>query len=123
MHMINITDSAAFARAMDSPLDPELRRLLLMRRDQLLADTGGDYDLGDVAHLIVVEPGDTVAQVEATAGWPVVNSPVFEWVIRHAGYILEAPVICDDSGFGIVIFLPEVPGIDGTLLKLLRDQL
>lgn len=118
--MISIMNSAALARALDSPIDPALKRLLMLRRDQLLSDT--DYDLADLAHLICVEPADTTAEIEAVAGWPVISSPAFEWVMDHDG-ILEAPVILDDSGYGIVLMVPQVPGVDPALLSLLRDQL
>lgn len=118
--MISITNSAALARALDSPIDSALKRLLLLRRDQLLSDT--DYDLADLAHLICVEPADTIAEIEAAAGYPIVTSPAFEWVMDHDG-ILEAPVILDDSGYGIVLIVPQVAGVDPALLSLLHDQL
>lgn len=118
--MISITNSAALARALDSPIDPALKRLLMLRRDQLLIDT--DYDLADLAHLICVEPADTIAEIEAVVGWPFMSSPAFEWVMDHDG-ILEAPVILNDSGYGIVLMVPQVPGVDPALLSLLRDQL
>ncbi|KTR84461.1 hypothetical protein NS277_04750 [Novosphingobium barchaimii] len=118
--MLKIADMAALARALDSPLDRVLRELLRQRCDQLLADTGGDYDLGDLAEFLVVEPHDAVADVEAAAGYPVVTKPAFEWVADHGGWY-EAVTILSDDGFGIVLFVPHSDGVDPSLLALLRD--
>lgn len=119
--MINITDAASFARAMDNPIDPKLRRLLLLRRDQLLADTGGDYELGDLVQFIVVEPGDTVAAVEAVANYPLITNPAFEWVASHGGWY-EAVTILSDDGFGIALFVPDHEAIDPTVLHAMRSH-
>lgn len=119
--MIDITDSSSFARAMDSPIDPALKRFLQLRRDQLL--DGTNYDLADLAHFICVQPGDTVAEIERVARYPLLTPPTaFEWVADRDG-ILEAPVILDDSGYGIVLVVLQVHGVDPTVLSLLYDQL
>lgn len=119
--MINITDSAAFARAMDSPIDSELRHLLQRRRDQLLADTSDDYDLGDLVQFIAVELGDTVAAIEAAANYPLITNPAFEWVADHGGWY-EAVAILSDDGFGIALFVPNNEAIDPTVLHAMRSH-
>lgn len=119
MHIID--DDAAFSRALDSPIDPRLRRLLEERRDQLLSDTGGDYELGELARFIVVEPHDTIADIEAAAGYPVVTTPAFEWVADHGNYF-EAVTVLADDGFGVVLFVPDSEGVDPVLLSLLRSH-
>lgn len=118
--MLNITDAAALARALDSPLDHALQELLRQRCNQLLEDTGGEYDLGDLAQFLVIEPQDVLADVEAAAGYPVVTSPAFEWVADHGGWY-EAVTILSDDGFGIVLFVPDSDEMDRSLLALLRD--
>lgn len=118
--MLKIADMATLARALDSPMDCVLRELLRQRCDQLLADTGGDYDLGELAEFLVLEPHDAVADIEAAAGYPVVTSPAFEWVADHGGWY-EAVTILSDDGFGIVLFVPDGEDVDRSLLALLRD--
>ncbi|RYG89850.1 MAG: hypothetical protein EON59_00980 [Alphaproteobacteria bacterium] len=116
--MINITDAAAFARALDSPLDPNLKRLLLLRRDQLLTDTGGEYELGDLVQFIIAE-NDSVAAIEAAANYPIITEPAFEWVAHH-GTHYESVTILSDDGFGIALFAADRQGVDPTLLAVLR---
>ena len=119
--MRKIDSSAAMARALDSPIDQDLKRLLALRHDQLLADTDGAYDLGALVHIIVVEPNDTVAEIETAAGYPVVTDPAFEWVQQHSGWF-EAVTILSDDGFGIALFVPDRNDTDPALLALLREQ-
>lgn len=118
--MINIPDSAAFARAMDSPIDPELRRLLRLRRDQLLADAG-DCDLRDLVQFIVVQPGDKVTAIELAASYPLIADPAFEWAVDHGGWY-EAVTILSDDGFGIALFVPDDEAIDAAVLNAVRAQ-
>lgn len=113
--MIHITDEAM----LDEVLDPELRALLTTRRDQLLADAIG-YELGELAHFIVAEPGDPIDEIEAAANYPLIAEPAFEWTVDHGGWF-EAVTVLSDDGFGIVLLVPDCEGVDPTLLNLLRD--
>lgn len=128
--MISIRSSAAMAETLLFLLDPDLRRLLTERRDQLLGYDG--YDLGDLAHIIVAQPGDTLTAVEAEAGVPLATNlvdggqlgepdfePCFEYVERHGGW-LEAVLILSDDGFGVVLLVPDRIDSDPALLALLR---
>lgn len=130
--MISIRSTADMARALASPIDVELKRLLALRRDQLLACDG--YDLGELAHFIVAEPFDTLAAIEGVVGVPLSTNFVdgsrhgdpgftanFEHVERHGAWF-EAVMILSDDGFGIVLFVPDRPGVDAALLKLVRDH-
>ena len=114
-----ITDTMTMDLALASPLDPAIKTVLILRRDQLLSDTGGEYDIGELARWIVVAPGDPLAAVETAAGYPIAPVPPWEWVLDHGG-ILVAPIILSDDGFGVVLIVPDEQGIDPDLLKLLK---
>ncbi len=130
--MISIRSSAEMARALALPLEPELLELLALRRDQLLEYD--DFDLGELAHFLVVEPAETIAAIEGVVGVPLTTNLVdgrklgdpgftanFEYVERHGAWF-EAVTIVSDDGFGIVLLVPDRPGIDPVLLGLVRDH-
>ncbi len=130
--MISIRSTADMARALASPIDADLKRLLELRRDQLLEHDG--YDLGELAHFIVAEPSDTLVAIEGVAGVPLATNLVdgsrlgesdftanFEHVARHGPWF-EAVMILSDDGFGIALFVPDRPDIDADLLDLLRNH-
>lgn len=131
--MISIKSTADIARALSLPIDAELKRLLALRRDQLLEHDG--YDLGELAHFVVVEPVDMLAAIEGVVGVPLSANLVdgsklgdlgftanFEYVARH-GTWFEAVMILSDDGFGVVLFVPDRPDIDATLIELVRKHL
>lgn len=115
-----IADAGALARALDSPLEEALRRLLAERIEQLLADTDHEYDLSELARIIIADPGDSVPALEAAAGYQVMTNPAFEWVADHGGWF-EAVNVLDDSGQGVILFVPDREGVDTSLLELLRS--
>ena len=119
--MLIITDTQAFARALDSPIDPVVKALLIQRRDQLLADTGGEYDVGELVQFVVVDPHDAIAIIEQAAGYPLVTAPAFEWVTDHGGWY-EAVTILSDDGFGIILLVPDHEDVAPELLLLLRQS-
>lgn len=119
MHII--TDAAALARALDSPLPSAVKRLLALRADLI-----------DLATFIVPEPGDGLAQVEAAAGIPLASNivdgsswgksdfePSFEWASDHGG-AFELPFILSDDGSSIVLIVPDDDRVDATLLAIAR---
>ncbi|NII58345.1 hypothetical protein [Sphingomonas aerolata] len=128
--MLSIRNSADLDRALDAPLEPYLRCLLTLRRDQLVGDTG--LDLGEFMHAIVVRVGDTLAQVEAEAGVPIATNlidgkrlgdaefePSFDYVRRCEGW-LEAVIILTDDGFALVLLVPDLITVDPSITLLLR---
>ena len=130
--MLSIRSSADMARALASTIDPDLKHLLSLRRDQLLNDVDGD--LGDLVHIVIAEAGDSLAAVEAETGVPFATNFVngirfgdpsftdnFEWVENH-GRWGEAAIVLSDDGYGVVLFVPNEPTIDEALLALLRDH-
>ena len=121
-----IKTALGLERALASPIDPDLHRVLTLRRNQL-SDNIADY-----AHFIVVGPGDRLEDVEAAAGFPIATNivdgvayghpdfePSWEWTEWHGRY-LELVFVLDDEA-ATVIFLPDDPGTDQTLLQLCRE--
>ena len=116
--------------ALSCPLDPQLRMLLLKRLDML--SEFSDFDLSELAHFVIVEPGDTLATIEAELGFsPFVNfvdgarypdpafTPNWEWLIDHGPWF-EVVFAPSDSGFGINLLVPNRPDVDPMLLALLK---
>ena len=64
--MITIYDSADMARVMSGPIDPDLKAILLGRLE-LLADFS-EWDLADLAHFLVCQPGDSIDAIENELG-------------------------------------------------------
>jgi hypothetical protein len=117
--MLLIESAEALERLLAAPLERALEQLLVTRREQLLEDTGGDYELGELVTFIVVGPGDSVAEIETAASYPVVTAGTFEWVELSNGWF-EAVTILSDDGFGVVLLAPDVIGVDPMLLTALR---
>lgn len=132
--MISIRSSADLARVLDEALlDPPLRRLLALRRDQL---TGGtDLDLAEAAHFIVVEPHEELVAIEAAAGLPIGSNlvdgkrlgepgfvPSFDYVERHGQWI-EAVTTLNDDGYSLVLFAAQRIDTDPSVLRLLEHEL
>lgn len=123
--MLSIRDEASLRRALKLPIDDRSRRLLQRRRTQL----GYDNDLSDMAHFVIVQPGDTLEELEWLLGFSVFQNPVdgshfgepdfspgWEWIEDH-GFCFEFVFIMDDSGFGHVVLVPKAQGVDATLLE------
>ena len=110
--MLSITDGEALKRALDSPINNRLKKLLALRRHQL----GGD--IADQAHFAIVQPGDTLADLERTAGFPAFSDAYFspEWVQDH-GFAYECVHVLTDDGFAHVAIIPRQSDIDSELLQ------
>jgi hypothetical protein len=117
--MILIRTAEEMARALDSPLDPELKRILAEHWARL-----ADYDLplSDLAEFVIAQPGDTLAELETATAMPLVDhdkgQPTFalgpERVEQHAE-CLEVVFILSDDGFGVVLLVVNATGIDPML--------
>lgn len=106
--MLIIDSTAAMARALDQPLDPDLKRLLGLRRDQLAE-----------ARFIVVDASDTIASIERAIGFPLLldDQPTWEWAERH-GSVIEVAFIFGDAAD--VLLVPDRDGTDAALIALLH---
>ena len=129
--MITIYDSADMQRVLSGPIDPDLKTILLDRLE-LLAEFS-EWDLGDLAHFVIVEPGDRIDAIEKELGIsPFVNlvddvrypDPAFEpsWetcLYRHRHYSLTFAL--SDSGLGLCLLVPDRDDIEPQLLELCRE--
>ena len=129
--MITIYDSADMSRILLGPIDPDLKNILLERLE-LLAEFS-DWDLADLAHFIIVEPGDSIKAIERELGVnPLANivddacfpdpafEPAFEFCIARKGYF-DLTFALSDSGLGLVLLVPNQDGIEPALLELCRE--
>jgi hypothetical protein len=74
-------------------------------------------DMMDLAVVFIVEPTDTLASVEHARGWPFED---FEFLHLHGTSWFEAVFVLDQYGSGHVVFVPDRPDTDPTLLQLCR---
>lgn len=126
--MITIYDSADMQRVLSGPFDPDLKMLLVKRLD-MLSDFS-DFDLSELVHFVIVEPGDSIAAIETELGFsPFVNfvdgarfpdsayQPSWEWLVAPGPWY-ELCYALSDSGFGIVLLVPNRPGVEPAVLEL-----
>ena len=129
--MLTIYDSAAMTRMLSGPTDPDLKAILLGRL-ALLYPEFANWDLADLAHFIVVEPGDSIDAIESELGIsPFVNlvddtrfpdpgfEPSWEYCIARNGWFDLTFALCD-SGLGLVLLVPDSDLVDPDLLELCR---
>lgn len=128
--MLSLYDTATMEFALSCPLDPFLKELLLRRLDML--SEFSDYDLSQLAHFIIVEPGDTLEEIESELGFsPFVNFvdgakfgdhafiPSWEWLIAHGPWF-ETVFARSDAGVGINLLVPNSLDVEPQLLALLN---
>ena len=128
--MITIYDSADMARVLSGPIDPDLKTILLDRLE--LLDEFSAWNLADLAHFVIVEPGDGVESIERELGVnPLINivddacfpdksfQPSFEFCIARKGYF-DLTFALSDSGQALVLLVPNQEGVEPTLLELCR---
>lgn len=103
-------------------------RALLDQRFQEITIEGYTYE--DLGLFVLVEPGDTVADIEQASGaWITTGlfgdtrygdpdfAPCFEFLERHMGHCFELVEIMNDAGYGVIVIIPEVDGIDEELMR------
>ena len=108
--------------------DAELRRLLAQRFTEICLEE--PYDPIDHGYFVLAEPGDTVDALEAETGCPIVSGYLdglrygepgfahsFECLEEHP-FCFEMVFVLDDGGFGVVLLIPKLPGMDAELLRL-----
>lgn len=109
--------------------DPELHELLAAHVKRL--NEYESYDLNEMVNFIVFEGCDTVADLDAALGFPVmINrfdgcrygepgfSPSWEAIEEHINWF-EMVYVLSDEGFGVVVFVPK--HADPELLQMLQQ--
>lgn len=122
--MIVIRTAEEMARALDSPLDPELKHCLQAQWDRLAE--WRDYELSELAVILIVQAGDTLDQAEAIIGQTLVQDEAFfllpELVARRGGWF-AATFILSDDGFGLVLLVEIAANTDHDLLAACNHHL
>ena len=97
--------------------DPDLRALIQQRTEALLHEFD-DMALHELVTFVVVEPGDSLQDLEGQLGCTALGfAPSPELIEEHPGYFEMVFVISDD-GYGIEVFIPKDSGIDPELLAV-----
>ena len=102
-------------------------RVIAQQRLSDMTD-GEDYDPDLHGPVVVVEPGDTVEQLEQDLGCSILQdpwdgtrfgddgfTPGFEVLEEHPAFY-ELVIVPGDGDFGVVIFIPKQDGISAELL-------
>ena len=114
---------------------PLIRELAVLRYTQVL--NGEPYDPAIHGDMVVAEPGDTVEQLEAAVGFPILHdlftdapfghedyAPCFEILEEHRNEhstAYEMVFIGNDDGAATTLFVPDTEGIPGDLLAMCRS--
>jgi hypothetical protein len=117
--MLSIRDGEELARALASPIKPEIKDLLRTRWNQVAEDLS-DEDIADLVQFVIVEPGDTVADLERAIGFRVCASEGElgfspEWAEYHEGFAHEFCWVFSDDGAGAIAIIPCQDEIDADL--------
>ena len=122
--MISIFDAASLSAALATPLDPRLRVMIEQR-----INSARKNGLAEMTHIVVVQPGDTEADIVAEIAWSPLLNPIdgrrfgesgfvapWDWLQRHDGGWYEMVVTVGNSGFAFVVLL--TPDMDPDLLQV-----
>jgi hypothetical protein len=112
--MLLIKDLPSVSRIADS----SLRDLLTARARELQPYLDGE-DLSELVTFLVVEPGDSLAAIDAVLGFRLVGDQIrcFELITDHASWY-EIVFILSDDGAGIEVLVPKHIAIDPELLRM-----
>jgi len=123
--MLHFYDRAGFARALTLDLDPQLHRLLSERIGAL------SEDLLDYTEYLVVEPGDTEADIIRHIGLSPLVEPIdgarfggkgfrphWDYLARHNGWF--ELIFTFGSAFAYVLLIQDNAHNDTPLLTLCR---
>lgn len=84
-------------------------------------------ELGDLTHILVIEPGDEEGDIIDAIGFsPLVSridgihlQPDWDWIDRHEGWWEPVYTVSND-GFAFILFVQDAPGVLSDLLDLCR---
>lgn len=123
--MLSLTDAPSIQRVMAQPLDPVLRALLAERLD-LAAKAG----LQNLTYIVLVQPGDTIEDLEAEIGFsPVCNpidaiafgqegfEPYWAWLADFGGWY-ELIHTIGDGGYAVTLLVSKADEVPAELLAM-----
>jgi len=102
--MIVIRDAAAMSHISDT---------LVQRRFKEIC-AGEEFDSDIHGFFIIVQAGDTVAEIEQESGYPLLAN--LHEVLEEHPHCYELVYIPSDGDYGIVIFVPKHISVDPYLL-------
>ena len=98
--------------------DAAIQALIIQRFEELRSP---DYEWAELGYFVVVEPHDTIAELEATHRIAITTghgctvnhgqpgfTPSFELIEEYESSY-ELVFILSDSGFGVTLFVPKLP--------------
>ena len=118
-------DTAAILAAASTHPDTQLRHLLTLRIESLVEYTkpqAESIDLADLLHVLVLQAGDTVADMFAALDLPCPDPALPDFyppweVIEAYGHWFELTFLQGDDGLGgVVVFVPDTA--DAELLAM-----
>lgn len=118
--MIDMPDLDAILAALSTPLQPDLHELIASRLQDAFA-----CELADLTHILVIQPGDTEAQIIDAIGFsPLVSrmdghrlQPDWDLIEQHPGH-WELVYTVGNSGFAFLVFVERADGVLPELLSL-----
>lgn len=108
-------DSASIRGAVTSTTDSTFSFLIARLIDDL---SEYEQDLAELFHVIVIEPGDSMHSVDAELGFSLLDRPL-DVLEAHPGWF-ELTIVLSDDGFGVVVYVPLLPGVDPRLIEHCR---
>lgn len=122
MHYIRTAE--AMARVLETPLEPELHKILAEHQERLAGYYGFRFE--ELAEFLIIECGDMLTDSEATYGRQLVEDGRFassaELAFRHSTWI-EVIFILSDDGFGLVLLVETGEGADRSILSACQQVL
>ncbi|MFT3962231.1 hypothetical protein [Propionivibrio sp.] len=125
--MLILNDPETVARLTNA----QVRQLIEQRIEEISASCPWDAD--ELGPFVVVEPGDTAADLETVMGFSILRglyddsrfgdaafAPAFEFAESHDDQLFELVYIVGDGGYGYNLIVINAPGIDPTLLAFCR---
>ena len=123
------SESKVIEKVVEVYPDLELRKLLATHVERL--KEFDDYSLDQLVRFVVMEHNDTVADLDATLGFPIMTNrfdgvrfgepsfnPSWEAIEEHINWF-ELVYVLSDDGFGVVVFVPK--HADPELLGMLQQ--
>ena len=113
--------------------DPLIRRLVELRFSQITE--GEPYECDRHGYMVVVEPGDTLEDLERVTGFALLEdafgefrygdpdfTPAAEVIEEHGGVCYEIAYVLNDDGYAVALVVPKSDGVDPELLAMCEEH-